>query len=116
MRRSYTFADVARMRSILVRSASPTALIGLVLGLVLATAGRAQDTTPPELLDLQILTPVVDVTSGPADAVILVDSEDDLSGADLPTFTLEFPTGTSQSPGFGCVVVSEVLFLRSAFE
>jgi len=65
------------------------------------------DTTPPVLLDLQILTPSVDTSSGPADVELLVEYEDDLSGARLPSIVITQPDGTAFN-GPTCVVTDQV--------
>lgn len=59
-------------------------------------------------MDFQILTPVVDTAIGPPDAVAMIEYEDDLSGAQLPSNTVRFPTGTTQSPGLSCSVIEQL--------
>jgi outer membrane murein-binding lipoprotein Lpp len=87
-------------------------------GLLLASIGQGyaqEDTTPPQLVNLIINTPVIDTTAGDATAVITVRTRDDLSGPRTSqSIRTESPTGFQD--GHGCILVSAPTPLDAIFE
>ena len=91
------------MRSMLLRSLLSTAVCIFVLGLVLAPAGWAQDTTPPQILEPMILTPEIDTSIGNQTIRGTVRATDDLAGVTQAQMGVVRPSDPPGSMSFtGC--------------
>jgi hypothetical protein len=68
----------------------------LVLAISPLTLYAQSDDSPPTLVEYELLTPVVDVSTDVSTAIVRLHSTDDVSGMSYGYVTLERPDGTGR--------------------